>query len=391
MPGRGAETARIAGSGRLLIYSFAFPHYRAPILEKLQALLGARLDLVSGRQSRAGLRALSAEDLAGLEVLPGLRLGPVSWEHGVVRRASSHRYAVVVLGPAVTSLSTWTILVLRRLRGRPTMLWGQCGKPGDRSLKRMLQEIMNRLSSGMLVYGDLEARGATELGSRPHKVHRVRNAVPLEPVQYAPGELRRRLLETAARARDEGVLRLLYIGRMNPDKQVEVLLRAAELLVHEFPRLSVRLIGDGPDLARLRTMFPDPRYRFSGASYDPAALQREILDATFVVSPATLGLLALDALSAGVPVMVPDNPKNGSEVDALTPGVNAFTFAHGSASDLARAISSAVGRLPSASLAAEQRREQGIAEWSPERVARNICAAIEALGVPAGRGAGRSA
>ena len=363
--------------GKILVYYFAFPHYRAGTLRALKEALGEKIDLFSGSLSRSGLKPLTEQDFPNLSVLPTRHLGPISWDKNVVKRAISDEYSTVVLGPATLSLSTWGILIARRLLGRKTFLWGQCGEPGIRSLKRVLQEIMNRLATGLLVYGSYEEAVAKELGTSAEKIYKIHNSVPLTPIDFTAEELAEKVKSKVSAARDHGELTLIYSGRVNQDKRIDVLLSAGEILQERYQSLSIRIIGEGTEISSLRAQFPDTRYEFTGAIYSPEMLKDEISSATFVVAPFIMGLLAVDALSVGVPVMVPNHPLNGSEFEALTMEVNGFSFAHGNAEDLAHQIENALEKL--SNFDGQEyfdSRAKGIQDWSPETVAENIVNAI---------------
>lgn len=369
-----------AGEDRVLIYSFSFPHYRISVLEEIQRRFGEQLELLSGSQNREGVRGLTEKELPGLQVSNSKHLGPFSWDRDIFHKAVSKRYSVVVLAPAVSSLSTWAILGFRKLSGRTTLLWGQCGKPGDRSVKRLLQELMNRMADRLLVYGGFEEAGAVEYGTPSEKIHRVMNAVPLQPVEFTSHQLADCINQKVTQALELGDLRLIYVGRIISGKNVEILLQAGELLRHKYPKLSILFIGDGSEASRLRGLYPDPRYQFLGAIYDKEELQKEILNATFVVSPSTMGLLALDALSAGVPVLVPDHPHNGSEVEALTYQINAFSFQHDNPHELSNTVDSALHTLRTIDNDNYfLNREKSIQAWSARAVGENITDIITPL------------
>src|SRR5690625_4442936 len=112
---------------KILIYYFAFPHYRAAILERLKEYSGDKLELFSGSLSRSGLKPLTKQELRFLNVVQTKHIGSISWDRGILKPAVTGDYATVVLGPAVASLSTWAILVVRKVLGKKTYLWGQCG------------------------------------------------------------------------------------------------------------------------------------------------------------------------------------------------------------------------------------------------------------------------
>lgn len=366
---------------RVLIYYFGFPHYRRVILELLADAEGLSVDLVSGSSTRAGIAVVQPGEIAALEHVSTWRIGPISWDRGIVSRAVSSTYSCVVVGPAVASISTWTIVSLRAILGRRTLLWGVSGKPGERSIKRVLQEVMSRLSSGLLVYGRLEEAGATELGLDPRKVERVHNATAAQTDVVGHREAWERV-QSSLVAAEKGQLSLVFAGRLNPDKNVSAVLEAARLLRRDFPLVRAVIIGDGPDRSRLRAAYAEDCFVFTGAIYDSALLERYLAEATIVVSPSTLGLLALDAVRVGTPTVIPDNLMNGSEVDALTLGVNASKFHHDSAEDMAKAVRSLISSMRQVTFDEySNARDRGIREWSPAFVAGRIAAAMRGADV----------
>lgn len=370
-----------ASAGRVLVYYFAFPRYRREILRSLERTLPGEIDMVSGSTSRANIVALDSADVTALDVVPSVKLGPVSWDRGVLRRAVGQRYGVVVLGPATLSVTTWLILLGRRLRGRRTFLWGQCGKFGDRSMKRRIQEAMNRLATGLLVYGENEAIAATQLGLERGRVHVVRNATRSNSDVLVGDDSEHqfaRLHAAAEAARTRGEVRLLFVGRVNRDKRLSVLLEAAQNLRRShYANLSIDVIGDGDAREELQAAYPHGWARFRGWVYEEEDLNRYFAEATFVCSPYDMGLVAIDALRAGTPVLIPDNPFNGPEVEALTPGVNAMHFAAGDAHALAEAVVSWIAGAEDLGLDRyREARRSALSLWDPAAVAAGIRDAV---------------
>jgi glycosyltransferase involved in cell wall biosynthesis len=97
----------------------------------------------------------------------------------------------------------------------------------------------------------------------------------------------------------------LYVGRLSPEKGVDVLIRAAAKAKH----VPVRIIGDGPDEARLRKLAATlgaTNVDFHGYKRGEA-LEREYAGARFLVIPSVwyevAGLITLEAYAAGKPVI----------------------------------------------------------------------------------------
>jgi glycosyltransferase involved in cell wall biosynthesis len=109
----------------------------------------------------------------------------------------------------------------------------------------------------------------------------------------------------------------LYVGRLSPEKNLEVLAGISDQL----PHLRLALVGDGPARAKLERRFADRPAQFLGF------LRGEELAAAFAsadlfVMPSTtetLGFVVLEAMSSGLPVVaaraggIPDLVEDGED------------------------------------------------------------------------------
>lgn len=117
--------------------------------------------------------------------------------------------------------------------------------------------------------------------------------------------------------------RALFIGHLNAFKGVDFLLRALELV----PDLRLDIVGSGPQSNRLRTLARalavEDRVKWYG-EYPDEDLPRRMADADFLVLPSVsveemFGMVLLEAMAAGRPVITTDVPSGVREVNA--PGV----------------------------------------------------------------------
>lgn len=364
-----------------LFYYFAFPHYRLEILKELNAQSDGTALFTAGTESKANIKVLTAEDIPFLHELKTTKLGPFTWQHGIFRRALTKEFDNVVLGPATTSLTTLAIVIGRRIMGRPTFLWGQNGRLGEHTPKRYIQEILNRLVTGLLVYGEAEAAAAGELGTPARKVHIVNNATHRNDNftdKESSIDAFQRLQKRIKEASESGKVTLSYVGRLTHDKKIDVLLSAARQLHHKYPNLRVNIIGGGDAETLLKEEFTEPYFHFLGWVYDNKSLNAIIEESTLMVSPFHQGLMAVDALRIGVPVLIPDNPLNGSEVEALTENINSLRFTPGSSQSLSAAVDRWFEIAPTISEDDYKRaRIEALKRWSPEGVAQKILKVID--------------
>lgn len=364
----------------VLFYYFGFPHYRRSILTELASDHEFHACFASGTSSRDGVQTLNEMDFPPLNRALTIAIGPFSWDRGVQALAASRDVDIAVMGPAVSSLTTWVVLIHRRIFGRPTFLWGRFGQSGEVSARRVLIGIMARLATGLLVYGERDLDAVVSLGINRRRARIVGNAVQSNATLWSRDDSQRafeRMREAAASAKRDGLLVLAHSGRLTPSKRPEVLLEAIGILKKQFPAVHLHLIGDGPSMQSLKAHRNAGAVTFHGPVYDSDQLRSIIQSATLVTSPLNMGLLAIDALRAGVPVLLPDHPTSGPEVESLAIGVNARKFKAGDAASL---CTEATHWVESAELIGNSEyvnaRSLALQFWDPAQVARAILAAI---------------
>lgn len=129
---------------------------------------------------------------------------------------------------------------------------------------------------------------------------------------------------------DDAAFTFLHVGRLAPEKNVELLLRAFAGLEASLPPGRVRLVvaGTGPSLPRLRAM-ATPGVTFLG-TLDRERELPELYAAAdaflFASETETLGLVVLEAMASGLPVIA---APAGGVADHLRDGVNGLAFTPG--------------------------------------------------------------
>jgi glycosyltransferase involved in cell wall biosynthesis len=114
---------------------------------------------------------------------------------------------------------------------------------------------------------------------------------------------------------------LLYVGRLSAEKEIQQILP----VLQSMPQARLALVGDGPYRQELEKIFAGTNTYFAGY------LQGDQLAAAFASSDAfvfpsrteTLGLVLLEAMAAGCPVVA---ARSGGIPDIVTDGVNGILF-----------------------------------------------------------------
>jgi glycosyltransferase involved in cell wall biosynthesis len=228
------------------------------------------------RYNRSLVRTPPAAD-----VVIGVDLDGFLW---APRRAAGVRYAVMLKGIIADELRNERGLVRALLA-----LQARWERRNVHQAERVL--VPSRYSAGIAeeVYG----------------VPAAAIAVVPEPIDLA--EWRRRF--AAAPRRTTTAPTVLAVARMYPRKRLEDLLRAAALLRERIPGLQVRIVGAGPESARLRGLAGElglaGRVTFLG-EIARQALAVEYVGADCFCLPTVqegFGIVFTEAMAAGLPIV----------------------------------------------------------------------------------------
>lgn len=169
---------------------------------------------------------------------------------------------------------------------------------------------------------------------RPCQIRVVENFLPQAQIDAAP----RRPSFAGS-----GIREVLMVTRVEPTKRVDLLLDALDRSP-ELDRLRFRILGGGAwDGLIERAARTHPNVTFEGFSRRvPEELARA--DLFLHTCPSeSFGLVVLEAIAAGVPVLVPDQ---GGAAVLVEPGVSGRRFRAGDATSLAEELSRFVGAAP---------------------------------------------
>jgi glycosyltransferase involved in cell wall biosynthesis len=134
----------------------------------------------------------------------------------------------------------------------------------------------------------------------------------------------------------------VFVGRLASQKGVLPLLRVFARLLREMPSARLRYVGDGPERDALADAARAPELgdAVTLVSWRPAARVEELLtDAWALVAPTRgpepLGLVALEAIVRGVPVIA---TRNGGFVETVVEGRTGLLVADGDEAELLAAM-----------------------------------------------------
>jgi glycosyltransferase involved in cell wall biosynthesis len=177
-------------------------------------------------------------------------------------------------------------------------------------------------AAAIVAPGQAMAEELLDAGYPPERVVAINNGVP-------PGEIRDAASRRAARTMltdldwqlntSESMPVALFTGRLHRAKGLEHLLRAWKVVARRWKHARLWLVGDGPDRGRLVDLTDQLELRgkviLPGVFSDPEAL---LAAADVFVLPSQqegMSIAVLEAMAAGLPVVVSDIPGNRALVD----------------------------------------------------------------------------
>lgn len=254
------------------------------------------------------------------EVLPGRNLlrwrgadQSCYWNSGVTRRLSEgHFDALIVAGynhPTLLAAIRWAVksktpyfLMCESHLRSPRSWWKQ-------RLKRPFVEWIVRRSAGVLPTGKFAADYLAEYGAPRETMTPCPNIPDVVRIESEVSKLRRSQASTAP-PKLAGRPLILFVGRLIPKKRAELVIRAFHG-IQARTEAGLVIVGDGPLRAGLEELVDElgltERVHFSGFLQPDEVLGWYAVASVFVLpSSETWGVVVIEALAAGVPVVVSD-------------------------------------------------------------------------------------
>ena len=192
---------------------------------------------------------------------------------------------------------------------------------------RSLDMHVNYVDAAREIYGSY--------GVAQHRICVTRNSPDTDSMARNEAAVR-----AAGEAPARNPRRILHVGRLVPEKRVDLLIDAMPAIRDRTAQAELLIVGDGPQ----RTAFEDRAarlglegtVRFVGPVYDPIELARIYLSASVYVLPGLGGLSINEAMFYGLAVICASG--DGTERFLVREGYNGVFFRAGDRDSLAAAI-----------------------------------------------------
>ncbi|MCP1504244.1 glycosyltransferase involved in cell wall biosynthesis [Curtobacterium herbarum] len=366
---------------RIVIVQPYVPAYRRPFFVELARCLaddGHELTVASGLPDGEAGRRQDSVTLDGVhhETVPiqRLRFSNRVLRLGPSQSTWSHADAVIV------ELAAGSVPTYRALLGDiPVGVWGHVDSfvSRDSFLTRRLRGWQVRKADHVMAYTERGAATARRYGAHADQVTSLSNTVDTRP-------LREELLAARSRS-DQSVRRDLgvpdgplfcVIGGLDGSKRVDLLETLLDLLWESGSPVKLLVGGRGTEESRLERARERGQVFLFGHVDDPmkAKMARVSLG---LLNPGRVGLIAVESLALGLPIITTKSDLHAPEFDYIHPGEDSIVV-RPSADALKEALTALLhdpDRLVALAQAAEARAD----EYPMEHMVVQMRRAIDAL------------
>lgn len=266
------------------------------------------------------------------------------WQTGLFRLAFFGEHGVHVYWGEAQRLSTWLSAIFSRIRGKRVVFWGHGLYGNEGRFKAWVRCNFYRIANAHLVYSDYGKDLLLGRGFEADRIHVIKNSLDFRKQNefFLNESIKATLTKSELFSEKDRVL--LFVGRLEPQKRLHLLLEALVILNEEHQeRYKLMIIGTGSQHDALLKLADEANISedvlFYGACYDDKILAPLIMMADICLSPGEVGLTALHSLIYGTPVITHGNfSEQMPEFEAIFPGISGEFYNYGNIGDLCTKI-----------------------------------------------------
>ena len=316
---------------KVVILQHRLLHYRMPLFEQLRAkCLTSDIDLhlVHGQPTR---RELPKKDVGYIEWANTvtnyiLEVGARDWLWQPLPHSLKNADLVIVMQES-RLLSNYPLLLNRLWSKRKVAYWGhgvnfQSDKPDG--FKEKWKKLLINKVDWWFAYTQLTVDILSKSGYPSHQITCLNNAIDTHSfkqqlLEVSDNELseERKLLDIEKDA-PVGI----FCGSLYPEKKLDFLVAAIDLIKEQSPLFHCIFLGDGPSMPYLKeATLTRPWLHLLGVTKGTKkALYFRMAD--FMLNPGLVGLHIVDAFCAGLVMTTTTGALHSPEIAYLKPGIN---------------------------------------------------------------------
>lgn len=232
----------------------------------------------------------------------------------------------VILGLRGTALDLYAEIAKKRFSGRKLGVFGHLSRhvrqpnPVDLAIERWQM----RHSDHVFTYTQAGVDVAAEAGVEPDKITAVMNSVDIQDVLDAYNEVDAESIDELAERYSLTPGKVFgYIGGLDADKRIAFLVDALDRIWQEDPEIKVLVGGKGEQADLLARAIERGQVIMLGFA-GPEEKATTFRLSQSILCPGRVGLVAVETLALGIPLLTTDWPFHAPEIEYLTPGTDIF-------------------------------------------------------------------
>ncbi|MCW5515601.1 glycosyltransferase [Muriicola sp. Z0-33] len=329
----------------ILIYP-GFPHYRNGVIEALLESDKNTYHFAGDKRGYNEIKPYDFKDYPHFYDFPSYRIGTFWFNRGLLRFILFKKFDGAIVHSSPYWISIIIASIILKIKGIPNYNWAHGVLDNIVNLRSKLYVLFYKsLFKGLLLYGNISKDNLVRLGYKSEKITVVYNSLDYKAQIGFRGSVNsdQRKQFRASLFTNPVNSQLIFIGRLIPEKKLDMLINAAALLKNEQVIVNLLFVGDGPERENLQQLVKnkdlESQVCFYGASYDEAANYQLIYSSDCCVAPGQIGLTAIHSLMYGVPVISHNNPNDqGPEFEAIKHLKNGALFQYNDEIDLKNKI-----------------------------------------------------
>ncbi|MBE8727052.1 glycosyltransferase [Flavobacterium hungaricum] len=332
--------------------------YRGPVFTELMKSRVIEFTIYSGLESEIDIMKID-EKKANDEVCDGglrwrflknrwIFKNRFLWQSGLISVILFEKYDSFIFLGSPYHITTWVGVLIAKFKRKKTYYWMH-GFYNDKLgiVDFMKIKLFYKLPTGFFLYGN---RSRSIL--KKHRVKSDKNMhVIYNSLDYEESLKQRYLIskdDVFSYRRnffnDEYTPVVVFIGRLNDVKKLDMLINAQHLLYKTGKtKFNIIIVGDGEKRISLEKqalkLGLEDNVKFLGAVFNEKINSEVLMFADLCVVPGEVGLTAMHALSYGTPVISHNNFNiQMPEVEAIKVGVTGDLFCYGNTDSLSETI-----------------------------------------------------
>ena len=306
---------------RVAVFQPYLPGYRIAFFQRLRDALahsGLTLEIyVSSKDSTSGDASDAMEARLVTDPLARLMGDRLHFRSEVLRVARDPHVAMVIIEQAAKYLDSVPLLTMSRRA--PVGVWGHGGLyTNHRYVPARVRLFMSRRADWSFVYTQSGHDYLIQHGVPHSRISVLNNTIDTGILKEELACIDERDIATFRETMSlvEGRT-TLYLGRLDADKDIDFLLASTRRTAQLLPGFTLLVGGDGPQAGEVRSaVSAGAPIRYLGR-LDGRSKALAIRSSSAITIPGGVGLVAVEALVSGRPIITRDNHSHGPEADYL--------------------------------------------------------------------------